>query len=224
MPAAEDTQFTSQHRVASSPRGRSLLRVIRSLLIALGALVLLITFTPLDRWWARSLAGDWQNVRGNTLIVLGASGAQDGIIPYDTYLRCEYALRTYREGWVHHIVLSGGGGSDATVATAMRSYLIAQGVPDSLILTETASNSTRENALFLKPILQSLPGTPILLTSDYHAFRARRVFQKAGVPVRVRPVPDALKRSTSLLGRWPTFLVLCQETAKIGYYRLRSWI
>jgi uncharacterized SAM-binding protein YcdF (DUF218 family) len=156
--------------------------------------------------------------------MLGASGAQDGIIPYDTYVRCEYAIRTYREGWVKRIVVSGGGGSSAPVASAMRDYLVAHGIPSSIIIPETNSDSTRENALFLKSVLQSLPGTSVLLTSDYHVYRASRVFRKAGIPIQTRPLPDALKRSSSLLGRWPTFLVLSEETLKIGYYRVRNWI
>ena len=225
MPEQPDTQFTTENR-AAKPRGgfRTAARILRWILLLTGALVFVVTFTPVDRWWARSLAGQWEDVRGDNLVVLGASGAQDGIIPYDTYLRCEYAVRTYREGWVKRIVVSGGGGSNSPVATAMRDYLVGQGIPSSRVIPESNSNSTRENAEFLKQILQSLPGKSVLLTSDYHSYRARRVFAKVGIPVQVRPIPDALKRASSLSGRWPTFLVLCQETVKIGYYRLRSWI
>jgi hypothetical protein len=39
-----------------------------------------------------------------------------------------------------------------------------------------------------------------------------------------RPFPDALKRANSWRQRWPVFLDLVAETAKIGYYLARRWI
>ncbi len=228
MPETVEKQCTSASRAANQKREilvvLKLLSFLRWILALIGLFIVLVTFTPIDRWWARSLVGPWEDFRGDTLIVLGASGAQDGIIPYDTYVRCEYAVRVYREGWVQHLLVSGGGGRQHPVALAMRDFLIGQGIPPSVIITEDHSNSTRENALFLKPILEQLGGTPVLLTSDYHVYRALRVFRRANVRLKVRPVPDVLKRSSSVLGRWPAFLVLCEEAAKITYYKERGWM
>jgi len=63
-----------------------------------------------------------------------------------------------------------------------------------------------------------------LLTSDYHMFRAHRAFTKAGLAVAPRPFPDAIKRSQNWENRWPVFVELCNETAKICYYYIRGWI
>src|SRR4030095_10393060 len=102
------------------------------------------------------------------------------------------------------------------VAAAMANFLKFQGVPPEAIHLESQSHSTRENALYSAPLLKDLPGRKVLLTSDYHAFRARRAFAKAGIDVSVLPVPDVLKRSSRLLSRWSCFLELLEETVKIA--------
>ncbi len=71
-------------------------------------------------------------------------------------------------------------------------------------------------------MLQGLPGRAVLLTSDYHVFRATRAFRKAGVAVLARPIPDARKRAANWDRRWDAFQDLVIETAKTGYYFLRG--
>ena len=58
---------------------------------------------------------------------------------------------------------------------SIRDYLISQGVPADEILIETQSRNTRENALYARSFLDALPGKKVLLTSDYHMYRAQRV-------------------------------------------------
>jgi uncharacterized SAM-binding protein YcdF (DUF218 family) len=84
--------------------------------------------------------------------------------------------------------------------------------------------STHENALRVAELLARVPGRKILLTSDYHMFRAYRAFKKSGLDVLPRPFPDVRKRADGWTGRWPAFLDLILETTKIGYYRVRGWI
>jgi uncharacterized SAM-binding protein YcdF (DUF218 family) len=106
----------------------------------------------------------------------------------------------------------------------MRDFFVCQGVPASAILIEGRSTSTRENAVFTAEMLRGIPGPYVLLTSDYHMFRAHRAFQKAGVEVTPAPFSDVLKTFNSPLKRWDGFLVLLTETTKIIYYRARGWI
>ena len=75
-----------------------------------------------------------------------------------------------------------------------------------------------------KPILAGLSGPFVLLTSDYHTWRASRCFVKEGIPVETLPAPDLLKRSGSLVPRWQAFWDLVVEVGKIGYYRFKGWI
>lgn len=194
-------------------------------LAALGALVVIVTFTPLVSWWARALAGPWNDPCGDTLIVLSGAPASGGVIAESTYWRCAYAVRIYRQCGVKKIILTGGNRTGGTpVAVSMDEFVESQGVPHERIALETRSTSTRENALYTQPLLASGVSSPVLVTSDFHMFRARRVFEKLGTAVQPRPIPDALKRATNWDGRWSAFLDLVAETAKIGYYGLRGWI
>ena len=203
---------------------RRIRRLVATGLASIGLLVLTVTFTPLTSWWSRALGGGWNAPHGEVLIVLGgAADSSDGVLAESSYLRSLYAVRVFRGGGFSTIVLSGGG-TPLPVAASMQQFLVSQGVPAALLHTEVNSRSTRENALQLKPILDAMPGAKVLLTSDYHMFRAQRVFRKAGLKVLPRPIPDGYKRSGRWQTRWSVFLDLLSETGKIGYYFVRGWI
>ena len=204
---------------------RSLPHLLLWLLALLGLLVLVVTLTPLDTWWASKLAGGWPNPQGDVLIVLGgARASRDGIIAWDSYVRSMYAVRSYREHPYALVVLSGGTGWSVKVGSSMRDFVQSQGVPEAVLRVEDRSRNTRENALYTAEMLKSTPGSKVLLTSDYHMYRALRAFRKVGLEVTPHPVPDAFKRGGSLDGRWPAFLDLAMENVKIGYYWIRGWI
>jgi uncharacterized SAM-binding protein YcdF (DUF218 family) len=202
---------------------KRLCQVLSWLFSALGLLVVVVTFTPLVSWWGGELAGPWEDAKGDVLIVLSGSPASDGIIGESSYLRAQYAVLAYRRDGFRAIVLSGGG-QPIPIATAMRDFMVCQRVPPGVIITETTSTSTRENGLYTWKLLASLPGKKVLLTSDYHMFRAYRAFRKLGLEVAPRPIPDARKRAARYRGRWPAFLDLLEETAKISYYYTHGWI
>lgn len=183
-------------------------------------LLIVIHFTPLVPWYARLLAGDWADPTGQVLVVLAAELQQDGMIGESSYWRSVYAVRAYRAGKFRKVLISGG----PRLSAPMREFLVCQGVPAEAVVIEEKSTSTRENALFSKPLLAAWPGPVVLLTSDYHMFRARHAFAKAGVQVLPHPFPDAIKRSANRLNRWASFWGLAAETAKIGYYKWNGWI
>lgn len=191
---------------------------------ALAVLFLLVTTTPLLEFTARWMAGRWTDPKGQTLIVLGGSVLEDGTMGLSSYWRAVYAVRAFRRDGFPRLLVSGGGSAERPLAEAMRDFIVSQGVPESAVITEARSSSTRENALFSAPLLANLPGPHVLMTSDIHMFRARRVFAKAGVAVLPRPIPDALKRSAHWSQRWTVFLDIAEETAKILYYAVRGWI
>lgn len=208
---------------AGTRRLRTLLRPTVILFASLGLLLVVVTFTPLVHWWATELAGPWNDPRGEVLIVLGGSVLEDGTIGQSSYWRSVYAVRSYREGEFRQVLLTGGG-NPVPAVLPMRDFLECQGIPHEVIRVETASDSTRENAMNAKQLLEGIPGRKVLLTSDYHMFRASRAFKKAGLDVLPRPFPDVRKRATTWTGRWPAFIDLVTETAKIVYYFLRGWI
>jgi len=199
-------------------------RWIARLFALIGFLFILVTVTPIDSWWIGRLAGPWNAPQGDVLVVLGSDSVRD-VIGWSSYWRSVYAVRAWREREFREVVVCGGSrNGEVPVAERMRDFMVSQGIPAAAIRVENQSQSTRDNALDAKPILDTLPGRKILMTSDYHMFRAYRVFRKAGIPIDPRPFPDAGKQITSWRNRWPVFLGLCEETAKIGYYFARGWI
>lgn len=191
----------------------------------LGLTLVLVTCTPLLKWWAAELAGPWTDARGDVLIVLTGNILSNGIIGETSYWRSAYTVMAWREGgWREVIVSGGGGGASLPVGEAMKIFLESGGIPAAAILTDSASLSTRESAQNLAPILARTPGRKILLTSDYHMFRAIRALRKAGAMVIPRPIPDATKRAGSWNLRWEVFQDLVIETSKIAYYWGRGWI
>jgi len=199
-----------------------LLKAVLRLVTAAGLLLCLVTFTPLVPWWARKLAGPWNDPVGEVLIVLGGSGLEDGILGLSSYWRSVYAIRANRVSPFNQIIVSGGGVMHP--ALAMREFLVSEGVPVDRVTVEDHSTSTRENAVYVQQLLANTPGRKVLLTSDYHMFRAWRAFRKVGLEVQPRPFPDAIKRSGSLAQRWPIFLDLCTEEVKTAYYFFRRWM
>jgi uncharacterized SAM-binding protein YcdF (DUF218 family) len=177
-------------------------------------------------WWAQILEGQGYEEKGDVLIVLSGSMELDGSMGWNSYLRTTYAARSFRDGGFKQVLVSGGsaGAAKMPVSIAMAEYLKFQGVPPEAIHLETMSHSTRENALYSAPLLKTLPGRVVLTTSDYHMFRARRAFARAGIQVSSLPIPDVIKRSVGRRARWSAFLDLFEETVKVGYYWARGWI
>jgi uncharacterized SAM-binding protein YcdF (DUF218 family) len=208
-----------------NPRIKGLPKVLRAilcLLAALGLLVFLVTVMPVDGWLGRELAGSWNDPDGDVLIVLGGGSVQSGILNGTSYLRVSSALLAYKNGHFKTLFISGGGRTPT--ASAMADFFRCHGVPADAIIVEDASESTRENALFTRNALARIPGTKVLLTSDYHMFRAYRTFKNAGIEVLPRPIPDATKRNVRWDTRWPAFLDICEELVKISYYEIRGWL
>jgi uncharacterized SAM-binding protein YcdF (DUF218 family) len=208
-----------------------MLRRFRKLLVlgsvAFTLLYLTVTFTPLVPWLAERMMEPGNDAVGSTLIVLANEQQSDGILGLVSYWRSVYAVRVWRwgNGKFERMVISGGsGGAPVSMAAAMREFVVSQGVPADRIVVEEKSTSTRENALFVKDIVKDWPGNKVVVTGDIHSYRTRKVFEKAGLPVVVRPYPETLKFANNRLNRWPLFWGLATEVVKIGYYQLKGWI
>ena len=201
---------------------KKIVRLLKLLLLVAGLFLVVITFTPIDHWWADALSGRWNQPEGDVLVVLAGSSGADNVIGYGTYLRVQYALAAYQSHPFRKVVVSGGG-TPIPQAHLMRQFLVCQGVPLSAIEVEDSSTTTRENAIYVKKLLGS-PGKTTLLTSDYHMFRAVKTFQKAGLEVTPVPFPDVMKRSEHWAERIPAFVELAEESGKIVYYKMKGWI
>ena len=155
---------------------------------------------------------------GNVLILLAAANDDRGGISYSSYWRARQALFAWQSGGFRKIVISGGGGS------GISNFLAAYGVPRDAMIAEWQSTSTRENAIETARLIQSTPGKKVLLTSDFHMFRAIHVFRKLGIEVAPMPVPDVMQTAENWNGRFSAFETMLIETAKIVGYEFHGWI
>ena len=102
--------------------------------------------------------------------------------------------------------------------------MIAEGIPRNVITAEWRSTSTRENAINTARLIRSMSSNKVLLTSDFHMFRAQRAFRKLGIEVTPMAVPDVLHSTEHWNGRFSAFEIMLVESVKIVYYALRGWI
>lgn len=210
----------SQPRHSLRPHAalRRMVWVTERILALFGLLILLTVATPLVSWWARLYAGPIDRPQGDVLILLSAAADENGGISYSSYWRARQAVFAWQTGGFSRIVISGGGGP------GILNYLLANGVPRSAMIAEWRSNSTRESGINVARLLENLPGKRVLLTSDFHMYRAIRVFRKVGVEAAPMAVPDILHSTEHWQGRFGASWTMVVESAKIVYYRLRGWI
>jgi uncharacterized SAM-binding protein YcdF (DUF218 family) len=194
-------------------------RVLHRLLAALGLITVIVIATPVVSWWAHSYSGPIEQPKGDVLILLSAAADNsDGGISYSSYWRARKTLYAWQTGGFKKIVISGKGDP------GILNYLLALGIPREAFIAEQPSASTRENAIETASVLQVIPGKKILLTSDFHVFRAVRVFRKLGIDVTPMAVPDVLEATEHWPGRFSAFETMLMETVKIVYYAIRGWI
>lgn len=148
------------------------------------------------------------HVHGDVIVVLGGGftvGTTDvtgeGNLIGDSSSRLVTAAMLYRQ--LHVPVLLSGGpsyivdGTRTSEAQIGARELISIGIPSHMILTESTSRNTQENALFSKPILIAHHlHHPILVTSAYHMRRAVMDFHHAGIAVTPYPTAYYASRPT----------------------------
>jgi uncharacterized SAM-binding protein YcdF (DUF218 family) len=193
-------------------------RWLNRVLAAIGLITVLVMATPIVTWWALAYSGPLEQPKGDVLILLSAATDDRGGISFSSYWRARHALLAWQTGGFKKIVISGGGGP------GILNFLIVNGVPREVMVAEWRSTNTRESGVETARLLQGIPGRKVLLTSDFHMYRAIRVFRKLGIEVTPMPVPDVLRSTEHWNGRFPAFETLVVESTKIAYYGLRGWI
>jgi uncharacterized SAM-binding protein YcdF (DUF218 family) len=194
-------------------------RIITRLLAVIGLITVLVISTPIVSWWAQSYSGPIEQPKGDVLILLSAAADDEyGGISYSSYWRARQALFAWQTGGFKKIVISGSGGP------GIHNFLIAEGIPREAIVAERRSTSTRENAIETECLIQGIPGKKVLLTSDFHMYRALRVFRKLGIEVTPMAVPDVLHSTEHWNGRFQAFEIMMIESVKIVYYGFRGWM
>ncbi|MBD8067605.1 YdcF family protein [Bacillus sp. PS06] len=84
----------------------------------------------------------------------------------------------------HTIAIASGGqgtGEDISEAEAIKTELIKHGISEARILLENQSTSTNENIQFSKRLISDDMKTGLLVTNDYHVFRATMIANDYGL-------------------------------------------
>ncbi|MPM81736.1 hypothetical protein SDC9_128793 [bioreactor metagenome] len=130
---------------------------------------------------------------GDAIIVLGAKliGNEPSTM---LRLRLEEAVKLYRHGYAATIIVSGAQGVDEEVseASAMRTYLIKQGIPPEQILTEDKSFNTFQNLSNCRAIMnQHKLEHAIIVSNASHIRRSLVLAQNLGIKATGAPAPMA---------------------------------
>ena len=210
----------SQNRRGSLPMNtlRTAGRWFSRVCAAIGFIFVLTSFTPIVSWWAQAYAGPIERPKGDILILLSAADDDRGGISFSSYWCAREAIFAYQTGGFKKIVITGGGGP------GILDYMIVEGIPREAIIAEWGSRNTRQSGVAMERMLQTMPGKKVLLTSDFHMYRALRVFRKLDIDVTPMPVRDVIQRAAHWGGRFESFETMAGESAAIVDYWLRGWI
>lgn len=151
----------------------------------------------------------------STMIVLGAKVNKDGVSK-TLKQRLDKAMEYYNQNKHINIIVSGGQGKDEvmTEASAMKNYLVENGVDEDNIILENKATTTLENIMFSKDIMEdlNLENKALIVTSDYHLFRGRFIASILGID------NEGLCSTSSLLSRI-YYMIREYPTSIIDFYR-----
>jgi uncharacterized SAM-binding protein YcdF (DUF218 family) len=99
------------------------------------------------------------------------------------------AVSLYKTGKIKKMIISSGSGSlvfrNMLEASLLKRYLLTIGIPDSVMIVDSLSDNTYQNAINSAQIIKKeFPkGKFLLITSSMHMRRAKACFEKAGITV-----------------------------------------
>lgn len=129
-------------------------------------------------------------------VVLGAQVRAGGVPSRTLAARARHAGRLYvcgRLGRNARVIVSGGVGEHPpSEAEAMARILVEQGVPETEILREAASHSTRQSAHYVAALARELDiGEVVVITDPLHCVRAASAFRHEGLTAYPEPAPES---------------------------------
>ena len=177
--------------------------------------VLLVASTALAIWWTAR-----QDARpsSDAIVVLGS--AQYNGVPSSIFeARLEHALRLYEEGVAPVVITVGGkaAGDNFTEAESGRDYLAVAGVPWEALLTVPEGGDTLESMRAVSTALVERGWTSaVLVTDPWHAMRAERMAEDAGITAESSPT----RQGPAVQTRVTQFRYILRETAAYLLYRV----
>ncbi len=145
--------------------------------------------------------------KADVAIVLGAAVNADKPSPVFKE-RINHAINLYQAGNIQKIIFTGGLGEGETVAESLvaKKYAMSLGIPETDILTEIESDTTRDNLLEAQQLLITTGLASTLIVSDpLHSKRAMMMAKDIGL-VEVKPSATPTTRYQSLKTKVPFLL------------------
>ncbi len=192
--------------------GRLVARVVGAAVLAV---LLVVGATALGIWWTAR-----QDARpsSDAIVVLGS--AQYNGVPSSIFeARLEHALELYQEGVAPVVVTVGGkaNGDQFTEAEAGQEYLADAGVPSDALLAVPEGVDTLES---MRAVAAQFADrgwhTAVLVTDPWHAMRAERMAEDAGMDVTSSPT----RQGPAVQTRTTQFRYILRETAAYLLYRV----
>lgn len=150
-------------------------RKLLSIMLLLG----LISFMWAETLIFQSLkCNDNVNIKYAVILGAGIDGEQPSLT---LSRRLDRSIEYLNANHNVKIVASGGRGPGAGISEAevMKRYLVANGIDETRVLKEEKSTTSDENLKYTQELLSSLNGEQpqniLIITSDYHMFRAKHI-------------------------------------------------
>ena len=191
-------------------------------------------FEPIE---SLSDAGDAEAViiLGGGSVNLRSRGEVFSLLISASALRAMEGIRLYDLLDEPLMIVSGGSnpflGGGTPESFMLEDMLMDAGIPEDAIVLESASQSTREQAMKLGPILDEYDVDGfVLVTSAIHMKRSIAVFEAHGMnPI---PSPSALRSEgfDGSIAIFPSWIALdasqaaMREYMALGYYWVRGWL
>ncbi len=138
----------------------------------------------------------WENSTIKFVVVLGGGHTTDPELPLlsqintSPLVRLIEGIRIYRKYPGVKLLLSGGGTRDPVSEAEVMARIAREiGVPERDIIFESKSKDTRDEAMFIKPIVGNEPF--VLVTTASHIPRSMALFKKLGM----NPIPSPIGHS-----------------------------
>ena len=133
-----------------------------------------------------------QQSKVSLLLVPGCPTKPNGLLSRCIWYRAIWAAEIYRQGWANHLVASGGAVYSPYIeATALKTALIARGVPQDAITVETQARHTDENIAYSLALFKMHPPTTFGVAShSQHARLACRLARSWGTKCQIFAAPE----------------------------------
>jgi uncharacterized SAM-binding protein YcdF (DUF218 family) len=180
-------------------------KVLRTLLRALLFLLILALLGFILLAWQVDRLGQVDAAReADVIVALGARVNQDGTPGSDLTSRTYHAVDLWKAGIAPFIVCTGGIRDEPLSAAAVcKRFAVALGVPSERVLVADGSSNTMEDARVTAEVMaQKGWRSAVLVSHPLHLFRARWLFQRAGVDAVTSPTSTETRRIFLPLRLW----------------------